>query len=166
MDERYSVRDIAVKCGVSVQSIYKLIKSNDELSALCAASAGKSKGSVFYGVDVLEWVMNYYQMTPAAAQETPVADNEDDISQDVKTLLEAKEAELEALRAELSEAQEKIVRLDAERQAAIERESELIKQNGNILLLLGQAQNEIKLLSAPKQSIFQRIKQHFTKTTE
>ena len=180
VEARYTVKEMANLCGVSVQSIYNLLKGNEELAGLCEASGQKIKGSMVYGRDVLEWLLKYYEKPPETAGEPPAAIDEETVAASIKEAVEAKEAEIEALKqeiaasreqaakleADLKAAQETIGRVDAERQAANALAKDLTEQNGHLLLLLGEAQKEVKLLAAPKQSIFQRIKQHFTKTTE
>lgn len=174
---KYTVKELANLCGVSVQSVYKLIRNNDELASICKASTSKQKGSVCYGADVLNWLLAYYKRPAEAAQEPQAAIDGDTVEARGEAAREGIEAELEALRAELAastakaaqmeaelaEARETINKLDGERQAANTLAHDLTQQNGQLLLMLSQAQNEVKLLSAPKETLLQRLKRRFTK---
>ena len=67
------------------------------------------------------------------------------------------------MEASLLAAQEAASKADTERQAANEIVKSLTEQNGHLLLLLSQAQNEVKLLASPKETLLQRLKKCFSK---
>jgi len=164
MDFPYTIDDLSSKCKVSKQSIYSLIKKNQEFVKQNSIRKGKK---VKYNQEVLNLFLDYYgedkaedpsQKDPEEAIEANNApqkaeDPSATVSQDkaAEDQIRALESQIEALKQELA--------------AAREQNTELIKQNGAVLLLLQEEKQEkMKLLPAPKKSIKERFSHFFGKS--
>lgn len=161
MEYPYTIEDLSSKCKVSKQSIYSLIKKNQEFVKNNSSKSGKK---IKYNQDVLNRFLDYYGMkeaeeTSANAPETPIeAENapqkaeetsanspQDNNAQDQ---IKALEGQIEALKQELA--------------ATREQNKELIRQNGQVLLLLQEEKQEkLKLLPSPKQGLIKRLSNLF-----
>ena len=161
MDFPYTIDDLSSKCKVSKQSIYSLIKKNQEFVKQNSTRKGKK---VKYNQEVLNLFLDYYgedkaedpnQKDPEEAIEANNAPQKAEepsatVSQDTaaEDRIRALESEIEALKKELASAKE--------------QNAELIRQNGQVLLLLQEEKQEkIKLLPAPKQSLVKKIGNFF-----
>lgn len=161
MDFPYTIEDLSSKCKVSKQSIYALIKKNQELVKKNSTRKGKK---VKYNQEVLNFFLDYYGINEA----------EDPSPEDPERALEAENAPQEAedpspISPQDKTAEDKIRALESEIEAlkkelasAREQNNELIRQNGQVLLLLQEEKQEkIKLLPAPKQSLVKKIGNFF-----
>jgi len=165
MDFPYTIEDLSSKCKVSKQSIYSLIKKNQEFVKQNSIKRGKK---IKYNQAVLNHFLDYYgvkeeeQPSPDAPEDARIAENasiegeepssnttnEDTAEEKIKAL----ESQIEALKQELA--------------ASKEANSELIRQNGQLLLLLQEEKQEkMRLLPAPRKSIGERISNFFKKKT-
>lgn len=161
MDFPYTIEDLSSKCKVSKQSIYALIKKNQELVKKNSTRKGKK---VKYNQEVLNFFLDYYGINEA----------EDPSPEDPEKALEAENAPQEAedpspISPQDKTAEDKIKALESEIEAlkqelasAREQNTELIRQNGQVLLLLQEEKQEkMKLLPAPKQGIIKKIGNFF-----
>ena len=161
MDFPYTIEDLSSRCKVSKQSIYSLIKKNQEFVKNNSSKRGKK---IKYNQEVLNLFLDYYGVKEAeepsadAPEKAPEAENTPQkaeepsatVSQDepAEEKIKALESQIEALKQELA--------------AAREQNSELIRQNGQVLLLLQEEKQEkMKLLPAPKQSLVKKIGNFF-----
>lgn len=146
MPYEYSIEDLSRLCKVSKQSVYALIKKNQPFVKDNSIRQGKK---VKYNKAVLTLFLDYYglnitevsstdELAPPLAPEPPSATAAVDFT--AKDTIQALEREIEALKQELARVKE--------------QNTELIRQNGQVLLLLQEEKNEkMKLLPAPKKSI-------------
>lgn len=161
MDFPYTIEDLSSRCKVSKQSIYSLIKKNQEFVKKNSTRKGKK---VKYNQEVLNLFLDYYGVNEAedpsqkdpekaieAEKDPQKAEDQSATSpqeKDPEGKIKALESEIEALKRELA--------------AAREQNTELIRQNGQVLLLLQEEKQEkMKLLPAPKQGIIKKIGNFF-----
>ena len=157
MENRYTINQLSTICKVSSQSIYKLLAKNQPTVKQFSTKQGRK---ILYGQEILDLLLDHYGLrqddtheedtavnASKTPQETPQAEM-DNIPAQIK--IEALEARIEALEKQLADT-------EAEKK-------ELLRQNGQVLLLLSQEREErIKLLPAPKKTIGERIKGLFSK---
>lgn len=160
MEYPYSIKDISSKVGKTVQSLYTLIKRNQEFINQNSKKEGRF---IKYNQAVLDWFINYYGVSTADA--TPQDAQEDaqdasklaaDASSDEMSLIEAK-ARIAVLEAENKELRERLAKCDAEREAA--------NQNLGMALsaLTLEKQEKMLLLPPPRRSLMAAIKSAFAK---
>lgn len=156
----YSMKDLSSRVKKTPQALYSLIKQNQDLSSIIKQNSEKSGRFIKYGEPVLNWLLDYYGTTqpisnqevkpeaPTKPQEDPVSINNPESSQERINALEGK---IEALTATIKEK---------------EAEIEFFKnQNSQLLLLLQmEKQENILLLSQPKKSFVERVRNYFTKS--
>jgi len=162
---RYTVKALADECGVSVQSIYSLKKNNDELRELCEAHASRVKGANSYGPAVLEWLLAYYQKAPAQPLENVEQTDEAEELLPRPEVEELLEATLKIKDDEIAELQNQIKQKDELILKLTNLLEDMSNQKNHILMLLGEEQQQVKLLEAPKEGIIKRLTKMFTKKT-
>ena len=157
----YSIDDLSRECKVSKQSIYSLIKKNNDF---VKANSTRQSKRIKYNQEVLNLFLSYYGLEQAQEEEHKedfshsnaipgFQDNGNNITNtslldEANAKIEVLEGQIEVLKEELSAAREQI--------------QELIKQNGEVLLLLQEEKQEkMKLLPAPRKSFTQKIKDLF-----
>ncbi len=165
MEYPYKIQDLSRLSKISNPTIYKIFKKNQDFIADNSKKVkGKTKPMTLYSQAVLDLLLAQYGQgndgtivnasaggnatelpsEPQKHEETPPEAAED------KSTITALQTKIEALEAQIEA-------LEAERR-------ELLKQNGNILLLLSQEKAEkALLLPAPKKSFGERIKALFHK---
>lgn len=155
MKKQYSIKDLSIKVGKTNQTLYSLIKNNQELAAIVQEHTTRQGKFVKYDEVVLEWLLSYYGVEAPAAPGSPPA-----APQSVQEEDQAKPsiAELQAKIAVL-EAENKLLR----RQLSTyeEERKEQREQLGQALLMLSQQQK--LLLPPPKKSIVDTVKDIFKK---
>ena len=146
MEYPYSIKDISSKVGKTVQSLYTLIKRNQEFINQNSKKEGRF---IKYNQAVLDWFINYYGVSTADA--TP-QDAQKDAQDASKLAADASSDEMS-----LIEAKARIAKCDAEREAA--------NQNlGRALSALTlEKQEKMLLLPPPRRSLMAAIKSAFAK---
>lgn len=160
----YSMKELANRCGKSQQAIYKLIAKNPELSALVEEHSTRNGRFINYGAEVLNWLINHYQpgrISPDT-EGTPVE------NQPSAEIPKHTPGELERLQTENDLLREQVKTLNNMLASATAEKQELIQQNGEILHILRETQNEVqRLLNPPpppsKPTILNRLKAIFSK---
>ena len=171
MDFKYSLNDIATKCGVSIQSLYKLMNKN---KPYFNNNSTRIKRKVYYNQTVMDYFVSYYLpeetiqegstplneiLTEAReAKETPSL-NEilTEARESNKSPLDALKAENDALRAEIDALRKQLDDKEAER-------LEMFRQNSALLLMLQQEKQEkMLLLPQPRKSLGDKVKALFKK---
>ena len=168
MEYPYKIQDLSQLSKISNPTIYKIFKKNQDFIADNSKKVkGKTKPMTLYSQAVLDLLLSQYGQgndgtivngsaggtttelpsEPQKREETPPEAAE---AAEDKSTITALQTKIEALEAQIEA-------LEAERR-------ELVKQNGNILLLLSQEKAEkALLLPAPKKSFGERIKALFHK---
>lgn len=167
----FDIKTLCQRSNISQQTFYRLSKENEEFRDLVVAERKKRGNSFLYPDSVLQWLLEYYAITPdkpdveeqkpTEEEETPVEAFESpsepsetvDREKPLVDKIAALEAEIKALEAKLEEKEQ-------ERKA-------LFIQNGQLLYLLSQEKQEKQaLLPAPKKPLIERIKEMFIKEKE
>lgn len=157
----YSIEDLSIKCKVSKQSIYSLIKKNQDFVKENSRRQGKK---IKYNQDVLNLFLAYYGLE--LAQDDECQDNTPSQDEPLKAIPGSQGSENDnANTSLLDEANAKIQALEGEIEAlknelniARAQTQELIKQNGEVLLLLQEEKQEkMKLLPPPQKSLKQKF---------
>ena len=161
MEFKYDINKLTEISGISKQSAYAFIKKNNEF---VSQNSIRQHRQVLYNQAVYDLFVAYYKGETAgnesvdesseATQAEPV--DEDRVGKS-KELVELK-LELERLKAENATLHETVQRLTEEKNKIDAERTELMRQNGIALLALQQAQQEtMRLLPAPKKSLFDRL---------
>lgn len=164
----YDVKTLCQRSNISQQTLYRLIKDNEEFRELVETGRKKRGNSYLYPEEVLQWLLEYYSVsseptetkdtqqeeTPVKASESPSEPSETvDREKPLLDKINALEAEIRALEAKLEDKEQ-------ERKA-------LFLQNNQLLYLLSQEKQEKQaLLPAPKKPLLERIKGMFAKEKE
>lgn len=160
MEYPYSIKDISSKVGKTVQSLYTLIKRNQEFINQNSKKEGRF---IKYNQAVLDWFINYYGVSTADAKHQEAQEDAQDgfkqaaaASSDEMALIEAN-ARIAVLEAENKELRERLAKCDAEREAA--------NQNLGMALsaLALEKQEKMLLLPPPRRSLMAAIKSAFAK---
>lgn len=169
----YSMKDLSSRVKKSPQALYSLIKQNESLSSIIKENTEKNGRFINYGEPVLEWLMDYYKITPSAADgvgECFVEPEEQPIPQPTLPTSPTEPilaAELSSAKAEIAALKTAIEALKNDLEKERAEKNDWKEQAGLALLALRQEQEEKKLyLPAPKKSLGQRIKGLFSKKTE
>lgn len=160
MEYPYSIKDISSKVGKTVQSLYTLIKRNQEFINQNSKKEGRF---IKYNQAVLDWFINYYGVsTEDATHQETQEDAQDGFKQaaaassDETALIEAN-ARIAVLEAENKELRDRLAKCEAEREAA--------NQNLGMALsaLTLEKQEKMLLLPPPRRSLMAAIKSAFAK---
>lgn len=169
MDGKYrTIEDIATDLQITSQAIYKKRQQDPVLSNLMETDRKKAKRTFYYGETVYKHLRDYYKPDytgndPAPSfsgeQNEGTSRNEPPVSPAPEETPEAAESETASLRAAVSTLQQQIQRLEREAAEAKAEKQELLRQNGQLLLLLQQEKDEKRLyLPAPKgPGFFERL---------
>lgn len=168
--EKYSIKDLTSISNTTERAVRNLFKSNKELKELAAEHTITEKRNVFYDSAVYEWFCERYKKSSSEKTE-PLNENkvvEGILNDEKQNLLEytaplyvrqenEAEKELKELQIKFDELKTRFEKVENERQ-------ELLKQNGNLLLLLSQERALTqKYLPAPRKTIGERLKALFHK---
>lgn len=149
---QYSIEELSSICQKSKQSIYNLIKQNQEFIKDNSKRYGRR---IKYNQEVLNYLLEYYGMESSEHHQDTQSD--ESTSSTRATLDASAEGKIEALKAEIDRLVNLLEETEAERK-------ELLKQNGALILTLQQEKQEKQLyLPAPKKTITERIKGLFSK---
>lgn len=161
MENRYTINQLSTICKVSSQSIYKLLAKNQPTVKQFSTKQGRK---ILYGQEVLDLLLAHYNPQQVEGQdEAPKADtpanapNKPVEASSLQVEDDPTQSEIDALQAKIEALEKRLAETEAEKK-------ELLRQNGQVLLLLSQEREErIKLLPAPKKSFGERIKGLFSK---
>lgn len=163
----YSIKELAHLTGRAEQTIYRLARENEEFKRVWEQDQTRGgKGKRLYGENVLLWLTNHYNLS--AAQEEK-SENASQTAQEAVRRPEEWEKvenlvrENEALRGQMEAIKRENELLRQQLAAAESRERDNKEILGNALLCLQQATQTQKLLAMTKPSVFQRLKQRFSK---
>lgn len=171
MENQYNIDQISSICKVSKQSIYSLIKKNKDF---INDNSTRNHRVIYYNQAAMDFFTSYYcpektqqsnrdninQTTaetraPEGEQKNPVEAPQTD--KPPEDQLNALQSKIDALEAELEALRKKLDATEAEKK-------ELIRQNGEVLLLLQMEKQEKQLyLPAPRKSLTDRVKSLFHK---
>ena len=170
MEYKYTINDISETVKISKPSLYALIKKN---SAFIKDNSVRRQRKIYYNQAAMDFFTSYYQ---------PEATNQSGENQPPQVNLNSAEGQAEKKPVEGAQAEgqhksqpnaleRKIDALEAEIEAlrkqldASETEKkELLRQNGEVLLLLQMEKPEKQLyLPAPKKTLTDRVKSLFHK---
>ena len=152
MQYPYSIKDLATKVNKTNQSLQKFLKKNNQFVNLHTLQTGRFK---MYDQAVMDLVCEYYNGSPAAAEDTPANETPES---DQTAELEKASARIAELEAMVTAKDEEIAQLKEQLSKADEERKEMIRQNGSLLLLLQEEKQEkMLLLPAPKKTFRQKI---------
>ena len=163
----YSIKELAHLTGRAEQTIYRLARENEEFKRVWEQDQTRGgKGKRLYGENVLSWLTNHYNLSAAqeeksenASQTAQEAVRQPEDGEKVENLVR----ENEALRGQMEALKRENELLRQQLAAAESRERDNKEILGNALLCLQQATQTQKLLAMTKPSVFQRLKQSFSK---
>lgn len=166
----YTIKELTKEVNRTAATIYNYMRSDEETKRFFVEHRRENtKGGYVYDEKVLERLKNKYLIEGGAGtQKNFSADSENPIStaphgEEITRL----SAEIERLTAELEETSGKCAALQSDLEKADAERAELLRQNGNLLLLLSQEKAEKQaLLPPPRRSIGERIKNLFKKNEE
>ena len=156
MNYPYSINDLASKCKVSKQSIYNLIKKNQDF---INDNSTRKQRKIYYNQAVMDFFISYYSPEPSAEEHKTAEDPQESTSAEEQheTQLDTLKAENDALKAEIDTLRKQLDDKEAERQ-------EMFRQNSALLLMLQQEKQEkMLLLPAPKKPLGEKIKGLFNR---
>lgn len=168
MENQYTADQIISICKVSKASFYELKKKNKDF---VNENSKRLHRVVYYNQAVLDFFLSYYQPDgKPESEKIPVSDMNIDTAegQAEKAPVEAPQTE-EPPEGQENPLQRKIDALEAEigalrkqLDASETEKKELLRQNGEVLLLLQMEKQEKQLyLPAPKKSLINKIKSVF-----
>lgn len=170
----YDIEDLSRLAKVSKKTIYEYKKKNEALfteNSTKVKAEGKTKPKTMYSQAVLDLLLAQYgQGNDGTIVGASAGGNATELPSEPQkreeTPPEAAEA-AEGYKSTINALQAKIEALEAQIEALGEERRELIKQNGNLLLLLSQEKQEkALLLPAPKKTIGERLKGIFSKSKD
>lgn len=172
MDFPYDIQDLSRLSKISKATVYNFIKKNQDYikdnSTKIKTDSTKTKPKTMYSQGVLDLLLAQYgQGNNDTINNAVVGGTSTKLSSEPQkreeTPPEAQE-EGEGYKSTISELETKIKALEAKIEALEEERREMVKQNGNLLLLLSQEKQEkALLLPAPKKTIGARLKELFSK---
>lgn len=169
MEYPYKIQDLSRLSKISNQTIYKIFKKNQDFIADNSKKVkGKTKPMTLYSQAVLDLLLAQYgQGNDGTIVGASAGGNATELPSEPQkreeTPPEAAEA-AEGYKSTINALKSKIEALEAQIEALGEERRELIKQNGNLLLLLSQEKQEkALLLYPPKKTIGARLKGLFSK---
>lgn len=161
----YTIKELQKEIDRTAATIYNFIRSSEETKAFFNQHRREnSKGGYIYDEEVLKLLKNKYLV----ANDLPQQDLEKESGENPQTQPPAPQEkgdnsqEMAALSAELEELLEKYAALKADFDKVEAEKAELLRQNGNLLLLLSQEKAEKQaLLPPPRKSIGKKLKELF-----
>ena len=135
--------------NISQQTFYRLIRENNELRTLVEQNKVKRGNGFRYDTPVLEWLLEYYGKE---ANTSPIE------AADAESNTKALQGEIEALKGRLEA-------LQAQLEAKEQERKQLLTQNAQLILLLGQEKQEKQALltTAHRQTFGERLRGIFHK---
>lgn len=175
MEYPYQVDDLARLSNISKTTIYTFLGKNKDFaqknSTKIKTAKTKTKPKTMYSQEVLDLLLAQYgqgndnTIVSASAGGTPIKPSSESQKHE-ETPPETKE-DIEGYKSTINALQTKIEALEAQIEVLGEERRELVKQNGNLLLLLSQEKQEkALLLPAPKKTIGERLKGIFSKSKD
>ena len=166
----YTIKELEEIVGRTSATLYAYIRSNEETKEFFANHRQeRAKGGYLYDSEALQRLKIKFGVEDGVGQEdfeiedgeitkhSPVPTNDDEESK--------KSAELEALSAELEDLKGKYEALQADFARVDGERVDLLRQNGNLLLLLSQEKAEKQaLLPPPRKTIGERIRSIFKRS--
>lgn len=169
MEYPYKLQDLSRLAKISNQTIYRIIKKNQDFFQDNSTKVkGKTKPITLYSQAVLDLLLAQYgqgndETIVNASDGGTTTKLSSEPQKHEETPPEAAEAATED-KSTIAALQTKIEALEAQIEALEAERRELVKQNGNILLLLSQEKAEkALLLPPPKKPLKERIKSIFHK---
>lgn len=162
----YSVKELVLKTGKTEQTIYRLARENEEFRTIWEQSQTKIGNKKRYGEDVLTWLVNHYNLSSVAEQDVGASfyrASNGQIPQPTARQVESLIRDNEAFKGQIEALKRENELLRAQLDTAERREKEDKEILGHTLLCLQQATQAQRLLDTPKPSVFQRVKQLFSK---
>ena len=162
----YSVKELVLKTGKTEQTIYRLARENEEFRNIWEQSQTRIGNKKRYGEDVLAWLVNHYNLSSVAEQNVGASfysASNGQIPQPIAQQVENLIRENEALKGQIEAIKRENELLCAQLATAERREKEDKEILGHTLLCLQQATQAQRSLDTPKPSVFQRVKQLFSK---
>lgn len=164
----YTIKELQKEIDRTAATIYNFIRSSEETKAFFNQHRREnSKGGYIYDEEVLKLLKNKYLV----ANDQHKQDLETESGENPQTQPPAPQEkgdnsqEMAELAAELEELLEKYAALKADFDKIEAEKDELLRQNGNLLLLLSQEKAEKQaLLPPPRKSIGERLKSIFHKS--
>ena len=165
----YTMDDLSRLLNISKQSLYKLIKNNPELSTLINEHSTTVKRKIFYDDVVFNWFQRYYGQDVSNVVGVHVYHDENgEITEDT-----ARQRRIDELEAQIIALQTQIEAAEARYKACEAEKQRLFEENGALLLTISQMsstisqmtntafqqfQASVKMLPAPREPIFKRLK--------
>ena len=174
MENRYTINQISSACKVSKQSLYKFINKN---KTFINENSTRNHRIIYYNQAAMDFFLAYYQPDRKTdSEEIPVSDIEKNTAEE-RAEEQAEKAPIEAPQTEqppegqLNALERKIAALEAEIETLRKQlekteaeKNEILRQNGEVLLLLQMEKQEKQLyLPAPKKTLADRVKSLFHK---
>jgi len=174
MDFQYTINQIASRCKVSITSINNLKKKNQDF---INKNSMRRQHKIYYNQAAMDFFLAYYQPDRKTdSEEIPVSDIEKNTAEE-RAEEQAEKAPIEAPQTEqppegqLNALERKIAALEAEIETLRKQlekteaeKNEILRQNGEVLLLLQMEKQEKQLyLPAPKKTLADRVKSLFHK---
>lgn len=174
MEYKYTINDISETVKISKPSLYALIKKN---SAFIKDNSVRRQRKIYYNQAAMDFFLAYYQPDRKTdSEEIPVSDIEKNTAEE-RAEEQAEKAPIEAPQTEqppedqLNALERKIAALEAEIETLRKQlekteaeKNEILRQNGEVLLLLQMEKQEKQLyLPAPKKTLADRVKSLFHK---
>ena len=176
----FTLNQIAQTINRTPQSVYRLFKSNRELSSLLKEHTIKEGHNVYYDETIYEWFCQHYRVEnkPLVENEVGVDNNNsasteksetqrpsNDIIKELQTNiaslkleLQAKEDIIESIKQANIALQNHIEAQEKDIENKTQQIERLIVSNNALSITVNRAQQERLLAEAKKQNLFQRIK--------
>lgn len=162
----YTLKEITKIVDRSQQTIYALIRTDRDYFDFHRQTS--TKGGYKYDEEAVERIKNHFGVSNVVGEGDFEGEN-DEIPNDSGPLPQENDnlsQEIASLSAELEEMKGKYAALQADFDKVEAEKAELLRQNGNLLLLLSQEKAEKQaLLPTPRKSIGERLKSLFHKDT-
>lgn len=182
MENRYTITQVSSACKVSKQSLYKFINKN---KTFIDENSARIHRIVYYNQAAMDFFLAYYQpdkkpeseKIPISDTDTDTDKKEPDFSMNEITAEEPEnspveapqtdepqEGQLNTLQRKIDALEAEIVALRKQLDASETEKKELLRQNGEVLLLLQMEKQEKQLfLPAPRKTLVDRVKSLFHK---
>ena len=170
MDFQFTLDEISSKCQVSKQSLYNLIKKNQDF---IKDNSIRKQRKIYYSQAAMDFFISYYHpeqaqtegKIPSFSVDTDTAEGQAEnppletssTDNPHKSQSDALQTEIDALKAEIDALKSQLAAKEAER-------TELLRQNGALILTLQQEKQEkLLLLPPPKKPLSEKLKSLFHK---
>lgn len=183
MENRYTITQISSACKVSKQSLYKFINKN---KTFIDENSTRIHRIVYYNQSAMDFFLAYYQPDEKPESEKiPISDTDTDTDKkepvfsmnteraeerpqnspvEAPQTEQPPEGQLNALQRKIDALEAEIGALRKQLDASETEKKELLRQNGEVLLLLQMEKQEKQLfLPAPRKTLVDRVKSLFHK---